>query len=245
MIATVKYFNANILGKVAGALSVALLSLASTNASAEVSKTVANNGAMVSKTAPAASTVIPDAQPKIEEALPAGATVIYSNFGSGSSTYNAGSGFTEAGQEANDYPLAEAMSFTPASDFLLVRIDAALTYVTGTNGVHLVLAEDNGGLPGTIIYSKYFTNLPTFGTCCVVQTAKLTPSKTSYVALAAGKTYWLYPLPADTTSYLVWNQDTTNAGGNGAVSEDYGSVWTTATLSPFGAFDLYGITVSK
>ncbi len=198
---------------------------------------------MISNTTPKASMVVPEAHPAIQEALPAGASVIYSNFGAGTSLYDAGTGWTEAGLKANDYPIAEAMSFTPANTYVLVRIDAALTYVQGTNGVKLVLAEDNAGVPGKIIYVASFNNLPAFGTCCTVQTAKLTPTKTSHVTLKGGQAYWLYPLPVDATGYLVWNYDTTNMGGTGAVSEDYGKTWTPTTYPTFGAFDLFGIQV--
>jgi hypothetical protein len=189
--------------------------------------------------------VIPNANPAVEEALPAGISVIYTNLGTGSSVYNAGTGWTEAGAEANDYPLAEAMAFTPASNYVLARIDMGITYLQGTNGMTLVLAEDNGGIPGTTIYSTTINNLPEFGTCCTLQTAKLAPTKTNYVALKAGHQYWLYPLPADTTTYLIWNLDVTNKQGSGAVSEDYGTTWTATTLNPFGAFSLYGYLVAK
>ncbi|HUE23205.1 MAG TPA: choice-of-anchor R domain-containing protein [Bryobacteraceae bacterium] len=220
---------------------------ASVDAPAQVSKVRTTDGAVLSTTAPKASTAIPDANPAAEEALPDGVTLIYTNLGTGTSVYNAGTGWTEAGAEANDYPLAEAMAFTlgsdPPNDYILVRIDMGITYLQGTNGMNLILAEDNGGVPGTIIYSTSFTNLPDFGTCCTLQTAKLAPTKSSYVALKAGQQYWLYPLPADTTTYLIWNLDVTKKQGNGAVSKDYGTTWTAATMNPFGAFNLYGYPV--
>jgi hypothetical protein len=231
--------------KIAAALSVSLMCFAAVNVSAQVSKSIGPEGAVSSRTAPKASIVIPEAHPVPEEPLAAGVSLIYSNLGTGTSVYNAGSGWTEAGVEANDEAIAEAMQFTPDSTYLLLRIDAAFTYVQGTNGAKLILAEDNGGVPGKIIYAASFTNLPTFGTCCTLQTAKLQPTKTSYVALNAGQTYWIYPLPDDTTGYLVWNFDTTNKGGTGAVSHDYGKTWTAAALSPFGAFDLYGIKLGQ
>ncbi len=229
--------------KVACAMATGLMCLTPVSASAQVSSTITDGGAMISTTAPRASTVIPDAHPSVEEALPASASVIYSNFGTGTSLYNPSTGWTEAGAEANDYPLAEAMSFTPASTYIVLRIDAAITYLQGTNGMKLILAEDNGGVPGKIIYVASFSNLPDFGTCCTVQTAKLTPTKTSYVGLKAGQPYWMYPVPDSTTGYFIWNYDTTSKGGNGAVSKDYGKTWSPTTLSPFGAFDLYGIKV--
>ena len=225
--------------------AIALLCFTSTIASAQVARTPASNGALISTTQPRASMLIPDANPKTEGALPAGATVIYSNLGTGASAYNPGIGWTEAGAVANDYPIAEAMAFTPASDFILLRIDAAIQYVQGTNGMKLLLAEDNGGIPGQVFYVATFTNLPTFGTCCTVQTAKLSPTKTSYIALKGGQRYWLYPLPADATSYLVWNYDTTSLGGYGALSENYGQTWTSTSYATFGAFDLYGIPLTE
>jgi hypothetical protein len=95
---------------------------------------------------------------------------------------------------------------------------------------------------GKVLGTETFTNLPDFGTCCAVET-KLAPS--SKLELKSGQTYWLYPLPADTTSYLVWNFDTTSLGGNGAVSTDGGSTWTPTTFNPFGAFDFYGKTIGN
>ncbi len=245
MVLKEKYNYVNLLWRATGTLAISLACISSVAANAQVSNTVRSDGAKVSSTAPKASTVVPDAHPAIEEPLAAGATVIYSNFGTKNSLYDASSGWTEAGLEANDYPLAEAMSFTPDSNYVLVRIDGAFTYVTGTNGMKLVLAEDNNGVPGKIIYVASFSNLPTFGTCCTVQTAKLTPTATSYVPLLGGKTYWLYPLPADTTAYVVWNYDTTGKGGIGAVSEDYGKTWASTTYAAFGAFDLYGVKVGQ
>ena len=220
--------------RTAGALVMGLLCFASADARAQVSKVRTNDGA-----------VLTTAAPKVEESLPSGASLIYSNFGTGTSLYNAGSGWTEAGAEANDYPLAEAMAFTPTGNYIVLRIKVAVTYLSGTNGMNLVLAEDNGGVPGNTIYTASFTNLPEFGTCCTVETAKLAPTKSSYVLLKAGKQYWLYPLPADTTSYLIWNLDTTKKMGNGAVSKDNATTWTPTTLNPFGAFSLYGYAVTQ
>ncbi len=243
MIKLGKFAQLNMPRQAIGSLVLALLCFPVANA--QVSTSATRGGASVSNTVPKPSMVVPDAQVTPEAPLPAGAVVIYSNLGTGSTIYNAGTGWTEAGLEANDYPLAEAMSFIPSADYVLVRIDAAFTYVTGTNGAKLVLAADNNGIPGNIIYHNTFSNLPDFGTCCVLQTAKLTPTKSNHITLHAGQRYWLYPLPADTTSYLVWNYDTTNTGGSGAVSKDYGKTWTPATYDTFGAFDVYGIATSR
>ena len=229
----------------AGAMALGVLWFASPNASAQVSKVRASDGAMVSTTQPRASVLVPDANRGTEEALPAGATVIYSSLGTGGTAYNENTGWTEAGAVANDFPLAEAMAFTPDSDYILVRIDGAFQYVQGTNGMKLLLAEDNGGVPGQVFYIATFTNLPGFGTCCTVQTAKLNPTKSSYISLKGGQQYWLYPLPADPTSYIVWNWDTTGLGGNGAVSQTYGQSWSSTTYPTFGAFDLYGIKLPE
>jgi hypothetical protein len=239
---TVKRTNATNHGlfRCACALAIGALCLASTSLTAQVAASTTAEGATISHIAPKASTVVPNANPKAEEALPAGAAVIFSNLGTGDCVYQAGSGWTEAGEKANDYPLAEAMSFTPQNNYLLVRIDTAVTYLEGTNGMKWILAADNAGVPGKSISVFTFSNMPSFGTCCTLKTMKLTASN-KRIILTAGQTYWLYPLPADTTSYLIWNLDTTNQGGNGAVSKDYGVTWTPAPLSLFGAFDVYGI----
>ena len=230
--------------KTAGALALGMMCFSGANLDAQVSKTLRSNGAVVSSTTPKANPEVPAAEPAVEDALPAGASVIYSNFGA-KIPYNPQTGWTEAGIEANDEAIAEAMSFIPTSDYIVIRIDAAFTYVQGVNGVKMILAEDNGGVPGKPIYSATFANLPTFGTCCAIQTAKLSPSKGKAVALKAGQTYWVYPLPVDTSTYLVWNYDVTNLGGPGAVSHDYGQTWSSTTLQPFGSFDLYGIQAAQ
>jgi hypothetical protein len=224
------------------AMAISLVCLAAINADAQVNTSKRSDGSSVSSTMPATGRFVPDARPAT---APAGVTLIYSSFGPKGAIYDASTGWTEAGAEANDFPIAEAMSFVPASDVVLLRVDAAFTYVTGTNGAHLILAEDKGGVPGKIIYGASFTNLPTFGTCCTVQTVKLTPTKTSHVALKGGATYWIYPLPDDTTGYIVWNLGVATIGGNGAVSNDYGKTWTASPFDTFGAFDLYGSVIAE
>ncbi len=212
------------------ALALGLVCFTAINVAAQVSSAIKPNGAVVSTATPKASTTIPDAHPAIEEALPSGVAVIYSNFGTGTSLYNASFGLTEAGAEANVLgngdPVSQAISFVPDTDYVLLRLDAALSYVEGTNKLGLFLAEDNGGVPGKVIYGAAFTNLPEFGTCCTVQTAKLTPTATKYVALKGGQTYWLFPLPVDPSGFFVWNADTTGQAGNGAYSHDNGKTWT-------------------
>ncbi len=214
-----KMIKSNNLWNSPRALAIGLVCLTAINAGAQVSSAIRPDGAVVSTTTPKANTTIPDSHPSIEEALPSGVAVIYSNFGTGASLYDSGTGWTEAGEEANDYPIAQGLSFVPDSDYVLLRVDAAFTYVQGTNGIKLIIAADNGGVPGKVIFGAAFNNLPEFGTCCTVQTAKLTPTTTRYVGLKGGQTYWIYPLPADTTSYLVWNFDTTGKGGTGSLSQ--------------------------
>jgi hypothetical protein len=222
-------------------LVVALL--ISSNAIAQVSQTITTSGAMISNTEPKANAIVPDAHPQAEGPLPAGVTVIYSNLGTGNSLYNASEGWTEAGAEANGYPVVEAMSLTPNANYDLVRVDVAVTYVSGLNGMTLILAENSDGVPGKVLGSAPFTDMPDFGTCCKLETKKVTSNL--HLPVKAGQTDWLYPLPAKTTSYLVWNYDTTNESGNGAISQNNGKTWVQAPLSPFGAFDLYGIETAK
>jgi roadblock/LC7 domain-containing protein len=224
-------------------VALAAVFLISCNAMAQVSQTITREGAVISKTEPKASPLVPDAHPNAEEPLPTGATVIYSNFGTGKSLYNASEGWTEAGAEANGYPVVEAMSFTPNANYDVVRVDAAVSYAAGVNGMTMVLAENNDGIPGNVLRSASFSDLPDFGTCCTVATKRV--SANVHLPVKDGQTYWLYPLPAAASSYLVWNYDTTNQSGNGAISRDGGKTWVQAPLSPFGAFDLYGLETGQ
>jgi hypothetical protein len=171
--------------------------------------------------------------------------VIYSNVGTGSAAYNATMGWVEAGKQGAGFPVTQAMSFVPDSDYILIRIDAAFELSSGTNGMKLLLAEDDGGVPGKAVYFTTFSSLPLVGTCCTVQTAKLSPTKSSFVGLKGGRTYWLFVLPADLTTYIAWNFDTTNLNGRGANSNDYGQTWDASEYSPLGAFDVYGIKTAQ
>ena len=94
MIANILY-KSNRLCKTAGALAIGVLFFAATSVFAQVSFTRAAEGAMISHIEPKASSVIPNSHPQVEEALPAGATVVYSNFGSGDSLYDAGTGWLD------------------------------------------------------------------------------------------------------------------------------------------------------
>ena len=66
------FLTNNLFRKIAGALALGTLCFASLNALAQVSKTITDDGAVISTTQPKANTVVPSAHPKIEEALPAG-----------------------------------------------------------------------------------------------------------------------------------------------------------------------------
>lgn len=130
------------------------------------------------------------------------------------------------------------MAFTPTAKHTLKQIDLAVD-VAGTNQYELQLHSDKAGLPGAKIYDwKKVTGSPAAGTCCVLETVKVS-KKHKPVLLKKGTQYWLVVLvPLDT--WDAWNQNVTGANGNSAVSHDDGKTWVTGADNPLGAFDVLG-----
>jgi len=188
--------------------------------------------------APSVSSPSVSQQVKPSIAIPEGTTTIYSNFGSGYS-YQPDIGWTEGGPTSTVGPYLQAMSFTPKNGFYIVtQIDLAIGYLSGTGGYKLELHADNHGKPGRRIAHWNVTGLPTFGTCCSVNTIKvpLLPP----VILLQGQQYWLVPI-VNSDEWAAWNWNNVSVNGNGALSTDGGSTWTPESYSPNGAFDVLGL----
>ncbi len=77
--------------------------------------------------------------------------------------------------------------FTPTTTMTAKKIQAAVGYVEGPNGVTLSLNADSGGLPGAAIATANVTNLSDYGECCTLATAQ----GGSGVTVNAGTQYWV------------------------------------------------------
>ncbi len=162
----------------------------------------------------------PAYSPTPSNALPAGVIKIYSNLGTGNNTYNSISGVGILGPDAGQpLPQSVGTAFTPTADHLVQAVQVGVTYVQGTNGVIVSLNEDNSGVPGKALAAKTFTNLPTFGSCCTLQTGK----GKSGIQVKANTQYWVVVQPVATDTYCVWNDNF--AGTQGTWANNTGQGW--------------------
>ena len=180
----------------------------------------------------APQTITPAAQPS------AGLIKIFSNLGSGSNVYDPVAGTGVLGRNVPGQPRPEwlAFAFTPVADHVVQQIQVGATYVSGTNELFVSLNDDNAGLPGMALHTWHFVNLPTFGTCCTLQTAKY---KTG-IPVTGGTQYWVVLRTATGTSdtWDVWNNDFN--GQQGKFSNNLGSGWVDGGIQQQGAFGVFG-----
>jgi len=169
---------------------------------------------------------------------PAGLVKIFSNLGTGSNVYNSFAGTGVLGQNVPGQPFPEwlGFAFTPAADHLVQVIQVGATYVSGTNELYLSLNADNAGLPGKALHTWHFVNLPTFGTCCALQSGLFK----SGIPVKKGTQYWVVLRtaggPSDT--WDVWNNDFN--GQQGRFSNNLGSGWLDGGIQQQGAFGVFG-----
>jgi hypothetical protein len=160
-------------------------------------------------------------------------TVLFSDLGSGGSVYNQFGANAISGSAAGPGgSVTQGDAFTPSSTAVLGQIDVALTFISGTNSVELTLNADNAGSPGAVLQTWTLTNLPTFGTCCTLET--VTPN--SPITLMSGTQYWLIAsvVAANTSDGFNWN----NTGATGPHAEsDKGQPFVVSTAT-IGAFDV-------
>lgn len=167
-----------------------------------------------------------------------GLVTIYSNLGTGSNVYNGAAGTGVLGKNVPNQPFPEwvANGFTPTADHTVTQIQVGVTWAEGTNTVILSLNADNGGKPGQVLFITQFTNLPTFGTCCTLQTANLTTG----VPVTKGTLYWvvLRTLSTNQGTWDVWNNNFADL--QGPFSNSTGHGWNKQSTQELGAFAVLG-----
>jgi len=161
---------------------------------------------------------------------------IYSNLGTGSHVYNAIAGVGILGPDAGQpWPESVGCGFRPKADHMVTEIQVGATYVQGTNTLVVSLNENNKGIPGKALHTWHFSNLPTFGSCCTLQSAKYAKG----IPVKKGKLYWvvLSPQQKFKDTYDVWNNNF--AGTQGTFSNNIGSGWN-SSYQVLGAFGVFG-----
>ena len=168
----------------------------------------------------------------------AGLVTIYTNLGTGTNVYNGAAGTGVLGKNVPNQPFPEwvANGFTPTANHTVTEIQVGVSWVQGENSVILSLNEDNGGKPGKTLYITQFTNLPTFGTCCTLQTATLTTG----VPVTQGTQYWvvLRTKPTNQGTWNVWNNNFKDL--QGPFSNSLGNGWFQQSTQELGAFAVLG-----
>jgi hypothetical protein len=165
--------------------------------------------------------------------------IIYSSFGPGYfySPYIAG--WTVQG---SDFGFVQtAMAFTPSADYLLTQLDVAISYAgAGGDSVVLSFSGDIGGLPGQPLETWILKDLPSYGTCCVVETLTLD----SMLSLDRGTQYWLVASPEGPGDRAVWDID--DLGQMGSLSQTLTpDLFSGINFSSMGAFDAQGTLTSS
>jgi len=123
-------------------------------------------------------------------------------------------------------------SFVPLAAYTLDSVDAAFNWYGGNRGGYLWLMSDNSGVPGVVVESFHFDNLPAAASAELV-----TGVSTLHPLLSPGLRYWLVA-SADPGAFLGmgWN----NTGGTGLVSRDNQGPWGFNPDAAAGAFRVLG-----
>lgn len=131
-----------------------------------------------------------------------------------------------------------AGAFTPSANHTATRIEVAVGWSQGPNGVVVSLYNDNGGIPGTVLKSWNVSNLPNFGSCCtlVVKTDKVG------IPLSGGQQYWIVLSTNAKEQDTVdgWNVSDADQIDNGSFATWSSGSWHTFQTAPGLAFAVKG-----
>jgi hypothetical protein len=129
------------------------------------------------------------------ETPPVGLQKLFSNLGTKWPYYDGTIGWALGGPNAST-PEFVAMAFVSPVDADVTQVRIPLMYVAGTNQINISLYSGPSGPRGTpktlIAGPVTVTNLPAYGTCCLLTVVKFSPTP-----IVAGAQYWVV---ADTPS---------------------------------------------
>jgi len=227
--------------------TLTVLTLASLTAFAATKDEIvlSKDGRMVTATKPATASV------KRTDSSDAGLVKIYNSLSIyAKATYWCCSGYTIAGPAAvSGFPeIWTAAAFTPSANHTVTKIKVGVGLIQGTNSLVLSLYSDSNGLPGTAIQTWTISALPTFRSCCVVETKV----DRAGIAVTGGTQYWLVLQTDtnDTNAFAAWNVNDTDEVDPAPVAQycsaDQGGscgtndAWTAFQAQPGLAFAILG-----
>ena len=173
-----------------------------------------------------------------------GTNVVYSTLGPGDG-YSLEGGLAVGDSEPPYYE--PACAFSPSTTVTFEEIDLAVGAVgrrSGQNSVDVDLCADDSGMPGSVLESFTFTNLPSFGQQSSGDL--LEGDSVLHPELFAGTQYWVTVQPEDVDSWDGWNGSSPAVSGLVMDSINGGSTWTNAPYSPAeAAFRIDGLAVPE
>lgn len=173
---------------------------------------------------------------------PAGAGFIASDIGSGG-TFNTLSGYNLTGPKVftgQGYGLAVEFSVGGTAPVAFGSATLALAYRGGSNAADVVLAADNGGLPGTALETIHLSNISAIPSL-------VTATSTVHSPLAPGSNYWLEAIATGDTN-MTWFASSQGAANHLAYRLDTGSgpgPWGLAPGSADPAFSISSVGVGN
>lgn len=128
--------------------------------------------------------------------------------------------------------------FTPNANHTVTRIEVAVGWSGGTNGVVISLNADNNGVPGTALKTWNISNLPKSGGCCTV----VAVTDKSGIPVSAGQQYWivLSTNAKENDTMDAWNVSDADQIDNGSFAVFASNTWSTFQTAPGLAFAVKG-----
>jgi hypothetical protein len=181
-------------------------------------------------------------------ATPLRAGIVYSNFGAPGSAYLTGSGnifaagIVTVGSTGN-HEIVNAMEFSiPTGVWQVNQVDVPVRNLSGTTSAVFIIADDNGGVPGSFIWTDSVTNIPAEdNSCCQLTTVNIS-SNFPLLSSFSATNYWFIVGPGavdNTDGWQISPLVTSGTSGPDAFQED-GGAWVGGFTSHQGAFDLLG-----
>jgi len=129
-------------------------------------------------------------------------------------------------------------AFTPDADHTVTRLQIAVGWSDGVNGVVISLNSDSNGMPGKALKTWNVSGLSRFGMCCSLAIV----SGRRGIPISAGKQYWVVLSTNDNEADTVdaWNVEDADQVDQATLASYDGSQWHVFQTSPGLAFAVKG-----
>lgn len=184
--------------------------------------------------------VVPQSSPAVTTRMPddLGLVTIFDSLADkyGKGRYWCCSGYNVMGPQQGEQWMGGA--FTPDTNHTVTRLEIAVGWSDGPNGVVVSLNSDSNGVPGAALKTWNVSGLPLFGTCCtlVVKTDK------TGIPVTGGQRYWVVLSTNDNEKDTVdgWNVSDADQVDPGNFASYSSGTWHTFQTAPGLAFAVKG-----